>query len=86
MTATGRGAEAGVLIKNAEALESFAKVDTLTVGKPELMAVPPEPGHDEAEVLRSAASLERGSGHLLAEASCGAPRRAASASPRRRHS
>ncbi len=76
MTATGRGAQAGVLIKNAEALERFAAVDTLivdktgtlTVGKPKLVAVLPEPGHDEAEVLRLAASLERGSEHPLAEA------------------
>jgi Cu+-exporting ATPase len=76
MTATGRGAQAGVLIKNAEALERFAKVDTLIVdktgtltqGKPKLVAVLPEAGHDEAEVLRLAASLERGSEHPLAEA------------------
>ncbi|MEX0852298.1 MAG: copper-translocating P-type ATPase, partial [Bauldia sp.] len=76
MTATGRGAQAGVLIKDAEALERFAKVDTLivdktgtlTVGKPKLVAVLPEPGHDEGEVLRLAASLERGSEHPLAEA------------------
>lgn len=76
MTATGRGAQAGVLIKNAEALERFAKVDTLivdktgtlTVGKPKLVAVLPETGHDEDEVLRLAASLERGSEHPLAEA------------------
>ncbi len=76
MTATGRGAQAGVLIKNAEALERFAKVDTLiidktgtlTLGKPRLVAVLPEAGHDEAEVLRLAASLERGSEHPLAEA------------------
>ena len=76
MTATGRGAQAGVLIKNAEALERFAKVDTLivdktgtlTVGKPKLVAVLPNAGHDEAEVLRLAASLERGSEHPLAEA------------------
>jgi Cu+-exporting ATPase len=76
MTATGRGAQAGVLIKNAEALERFAKVDTLiidktgtlTVGKPKLIDVLPEAGHDEAEVLRLAASLERGSEHPLAEA------------------
>jgi P-type Cu+ transporter len=76
MTATGRGAQAGVLIKNAEALERFAKVDTLmidktgtlTVGKPKLIAVLPETGYDEAEVLRLAASLERGSEHPLAEA------------------
>ena len=76
MTATGRGAQAGVLIKNAEALERFEKVDTLIVdktgtlteGKPQLVAVLPEPGHDEAEVLRLAATLERGSEHPLAEA------------------
>jgi len=76
MTATGRGAQAGVLVKDAEALETFARVDTLivdktgtlTVGKPELVAVLPEAGHDEAEVLRLAASLERGSEHPLAEA------------------
>ena len=76
MTATGRGAQAGVLIKNAEALERFEKVDTLmvdktgtlTLGKPKLVSVLPEPGHDEAEVLRLAATLERGSEHPLAEA------------------
>ncbi|PKO86392.1 MAG: copper-translocating P-type ATPase [Betaproteobacteria bacterium HGW-Betaproteobacteria-12] len=76
MTATGRGAQAGVLIKNAEALERFAKVDTLivdktgtlTVGKPKLVAVLPAAGHDADEVLRLAASLERGSEHPLAEA------------------
>jgi len=76
MTATGRGAQAGILIKNAEALERFAKVDilivdktgTLTVGKPKLVAVVPQEGHDEAAVLRLAASLERGSEHPLAEA------------------
>jgi len=76
MTATGRGAQAGVLIKNAEALERFATVDTLivdktgtlTVGKPVLVAVLPEPGHAEDEVLRLAASLERGSEHPLADA------------------
>jgi len=76
MTATGRGAQAGVLIKNAEALERFAKVDTLivdktgtlTVGKPKLVAVLPEEGHSEPDVLQLAASLERGSEHPLAEA------------------
>nr|WP_299246422.1 copper-translocating P-type ATPase [uncultured Halomonas sp.] len=76
MTATGRGAQAGVLIKNAEALERFAKVDTLMVdktgtlteGKPKLVAVLPETGHDETEVLRLAATLEKGSEHPLAEA------------------
>ncbi len=76
MTATGRGAQAGVLIKNAESLERFEKVEilmvdktgTLTEGKPKLIAVLPEQGHDEAQVLRLAASLERGSEHPLAEA------------------
>jgi len=76
MTATGRGAQMGVLIKNAEALERFEKVDTLIVdktgtlteGKPRLVAVIAAEGHDEAEVLRLAASLERGSEHPLAEA------------------
>lgn len=76
MTATGTGAQMGVLIKNAEALERFEKTDTLIVdktgtlteGKPQLVAVLPEAGHDEAEVLRLAASLERGSEHPLAEA------------------
>ncbi len=76
MTATGTGAQMGVLIKNAESLERFEKVDTLIVdktgtlteGKPKLVAVMPEDGHDEAEVLRLAASLERGSEHPLAEA------------------
>jgi P-type Cu+ transporter len=76
MTSTGRGAQAGVLIKNAEALERFEKIDTLIVdktgtlteGKPKLVAVLPEDGHDEADVLLLAASLERGSEHPLAEA------------------
>ncbi|WP_440870632.1 copper-transporting P-type ATPase [Vannielia litorea] len=76
MTATGRGAQAGVLIKNAEALERFEKVDTLivdktgtlTMGKPRLVGVFPEDGHEEAEVLRLAATLEKGSEHPLAEA------------------
>jgi len=76
MTATGRGAQAGVLIKNAEALETFAKVDTLIVdktgtlteGKPKLAAVMPVKGQKEDEVLRLAASLERGSEHPLADA------------------
>lgn len=76
MTATGRGAQAGVLIKNAEALELFEKVDTLMVdktgtlteGKPRLVAILPQPGHEGTEVLRLAATLERGSEHPLAEA------------------
>ncbi len=76
MTATGRGAELGVLIRNAEALERFTGVDTLlvdktgtlTAGKPKLATVLPAAGHDEAEILRLAASLEQGSEHPLAEA------------------
>lgn len=76
MVATGRGAQAGVLIKNAEALERFSSVDTLIVdktgtlteGRPRLVAVLPTPGHDENQVLKLAASLERGSEHPLAEA------------------
>jgi Cu+-exporting ATPase len=76
MTATGRGAQAGVLIRNAEALERFARVDTLivdktgtlTLGKPRLAAVLPEGDMAEDELLRLAAALERGSEHPLAEA------------------
>ena len=79
MTATGRGAQAGVLIKNAEALERFEKVDTLivdktgtlTMGKPRLAAVLPQEGYREDEVLRLAATLEKGSEHPLAEAIVG---------------
>src|SRR4029453_11791339 len=69
MVATGRGAMAGVLVKNAEALELIEKVDTLTVdktgtlteGKPRLTVVKAVPGFSEGDVLRLAASLERGS-------------------------
>ncbi|GBF26879.1 copper-transporting P-type ATPase [bacterium MnTg02] len=76
MVATGRGAQAGVLIKNAEALERFAQVDTLivdktgtlTVGAPKLTDVIALEGYDDDIVLRLAASLERGSEHPLAEA------------------
>ena len=76
MTATGRGAQAGVLIKDAEALERFATVDTLIVdktgtlteGKPVLTDVVAADGFDEAKVLSLAASLETGSEHPLAEA------------------
>jgi P-type Cu+ transporter len=76
MVGTGRGATAGVLIKNAEALEVLEKVDTLvvdktgtlTAGKPRLAAVVAVEGVDEAELLRMAASLERASEHPLAGA------------------
>jgi Cu+-exporting ATPase len=76
MVGTGRGAQAGVLVKNAEALELTEKIDTLVVdktgtlteGKPRLTVVRPVPGHDETTVLRLAAGLERGSEHPLAAA------------------
>jgi Cu+-exporting ATPase len=76
MVGTGRGAHAGVLVKNAEALELMQKVDTLvvdktgtlTVGKPRLVAVEPAGGFDEEELLRLSAALERGSEHPLAAA------------------
>jgi Cu+-exporting ATPase len=76
MVGVGRGAAAGVLIKDAEALERMEKVDTLVVdktgtlteGKPKVTAILPAPGFDESEVLRLAASLERSSEHPLAAA------------------
>jgi P-type Cu+ transporter len=76
MVATGRGAHAGVLVKDAEALETFARADvlivdktgTLTEGKPVLGQVVPEKGIDEGWVLAVAAGLERGSAHPLAHA------------------
>jgi len=76
MVGTGRGAIAGVLIKNAEALEIMEKVDTLVVdktgtlteGRPKLVAVQAEEGFTEDDILRIAASLERASEHPLAEA------------------
>jgi len=76
MVGTGRGATAGVLIKNAEALEVLERVDTvvvdktgtLTEGKPKLATVEVVKGASESEVLRMAASLEKASEHPLAEA------------------
>jgi Cu+-exporting ATPase len=76
MVGVGRGAHAGVLIKSAEVLERFEKVDalvidktgTLTEGRPALARVEPTPGFDEAELLRLAASLERASEHPIAAA------------------
>ena len=76
MVATGRGASMGVLFKNAEAVEIMRKVDTLvvdktgtlTVGKPQVVAVLCADGWDEASVLKLAASLERGSEHPLSAA------------------
>jgi Cu+-exporting ATPase len=76
MVGTGRGARAGILIKNAEALETFQKVDTialdktgtLTAGKPELASVITVAGESDEQLVRLAASLERGSEHPLATA------------------
>ena len=76
MVGVGQGARAGVLIKNAEALERFEKIDTLVIdktgtlteGRPAVTAIRPAQGHDETEVLRLAASLERASEHPLADA------------------
>jgi Cu+-exporting ATPase len=76
MVATGKGATMGVLFRNAEAIETLRKVDTLVVdktgtlteGKPRLVAVVAAPGFDEAQVLALAAGLERGSEHPLAAA------------------
>jgi Cu+-exporting ATPase len=76
MVGVGRGAQAGVLIKNAEALERFEKIDTLVIdktgtlteGRPAVTAIQVLPGLDESELLRLAASLERGSEHPLADA------------------
>ena len=76
MVGTGKGASLGVLIKNAEALETLERVDTLVVdktgtlteGKPKLVSLMAAEGFTEAEVLRLGASLERGSEHPLAAA------------------
>ena len=76
MVGTGRGATAGVLVKNAEALELMEKIDTLvvdktgtlTVGKPKLISVVTAQGFDEADTLRLAAAIEKGSEHPLAAA------------------
>jgi len=76
MVGVGRGAEAGILIKNAEALERMEKVDTLVVdktgtlteGKPKVIAIIPADGRTENDLLRLAASVERASEHPLAAA------------------
>ena len=76
MVGVGRGAGEGVLIKNAEALERFEKIDTLVIdktgtlteGRPAVTAIKTVAGIDESELLRLAASLERGSEHPLADA------------------
>lgn len=76
MVGVGRGARAGVLIRDAEALERFEKIDTLvldktgtlTEGRPSVTTILPADGFDESRVLRLSASLERGSEHPLADA------------------
>ena len=76
MVASGKGASAGVLFRNAEAIETLRRVDTLVVdktgtlteGRPSLQEVIPAPGFEPEDVLRIAASLERGSEHPLAAA------------------
>jgi Cu+-exporting ATPase len=76
MVGIGKGAGSGVLIKNAEALERFEKIDTLVVdktgtlteGRPRVVAVVPADGFDEAAILAFGASLERSSEHPLAAA------------------
>jgi len=76
MVGVGRGARMGVLIKNAEALERFEKIDTLVIdktgtlteGRPKVTALKAVGGFDEAELLRLAATLERASEHPLAAA------------------
>jgi len=76
MVGTGKGAQNGILIKNAEALETFEKVDiivvdktgTLTEGRPKLVTVAPSGQFSESDLLRLAASLERASEHPLAAA------------------
>ncbi len=80
MVGAGRGAQAGVLIKNAEALEILEKVDTLVIdktgtlteGKPRVISVVALPGRSEDELLRLVASVEQGSEHPLAAAVVGA--------------
>jgi Cu+-exporting ATPase len=76
MTGVGRGAQAGVLIRNAEALERMEKVDTLVVdktgtlteGRPKVVALKTVEGGDDAQLLKFAASVERSSEHPLAHA------------------
>jgi Cu+-exporting ATPase len=76
MVGVGRGAQTGLLIKNAEVLERMERIDTLVVdktgtlteGKPAVTAIVPAPGFEEAALLRLAASVERASEHPLADA------------------
>jgi Cu+-exporting ATPase len=92
MVGTGRGAQAGVLIKNAEALEVFQKVDTLVVdktgtlteGKPRVESVIATAGNTEASVLALAAALEKGSGAPAGRGPSWRPRKSARRVVRRR--
>lgn len=76
MTGTGKGAQHGILIRNAEALETLEKIDTLvvdktgtlTMGKPDLVAVTPAEGIEESDFLAAVAGVEMGSEHPLAHA------------------
>ena len=89
MVATGRGASMGVLFRNAEAIELLRKVDTLVVdktgtlteGKPKLVTLRAATGFDEAELLRLASAIERGSEHPLAAAILAGARERALAIP-----
>ena len=83
MVATGKAATQGILFRDASAIENFRRLDTiivdktgtLTEGKPAFDAAIAAPGHDEAEVLRLAASLDQGSEHPLAAAIVAAARK-----------
>jgi Cu+-exporting ATPase len=76
MVGVGRGAQSGVLIKNAEALERMERIDTLVIdktgtlteGKPKVIAIAPAVGFEQSKILQLAASVERGSEHPLAAA------------------
>src|SRR3546814_15837685 len=76
MTGTGKGAQHGILIRNAESLETLETIDTLvvdktgtlTMGKPDLVAVMPHGGVAEEELLTLAAAADRGSEHPLGAA------------------
>ncbi|WP_324826775.1 heavy metal translocating P-type ATPase [Qipengyuania zhejiangensis] len=76
MTGMGKGAQNGILIRNAEALETLEKIDTLvvdktgtlTMGKPDLVAITPRDGFDETGLLSAVAAVEAGSEHPLAHA------------------
>jgi P-type Cu+ transporter len=82
MVGVGRGAHAGILIRDAQALERFERIDTivldktgtLTEGRPSVVGIVPAQGFEENALLRLAASVERGSEHPLAQAICNAAR------------